>query len=213
MKNSSITGRILAIFVLGLWTVLCLTATGNAAAEPKKNVPQPQPYQVELEKAMEIYFTFLQSLALEKGLTKAEKEKKAIAYAKKFRFGPKNEDYLMLMDLKGTLVMDPYQPHLDGQSLLAWKDPNGQQPFKIMREMIILNPEGYISYLWPKYGGEKPVPTVAYIKTMPDFKMFAAAVTPINTIEGYIPPAFGAFVSLLTVDIDNTGVTSTGTNQ
>ncbi len=213
MKNSSITGRILAIFVLGLWTVLCLTATGNAAAEPKKNVPEPQQYQVELEKAMENYFNFLQALALEKGLTKAEKEKKAIEFAKQYRFGPELKDNLMLMDLNGTQVMDPYQSHLDGQNKLGWKDPNGQQPFKIMTNMMIKKPEGYITYLWPKYGGEKPVPTVAYIKTMPDFKMFAAAVTPINTIEGYIPPAFGAFVSLLTVDIDNTGVTSTGTNQ
>ena len=214
MKNSSIIGRILAVFVLGFWTVLCLTAMGNAAKEPKKNVPEPQQYQVELEKAMENYFNFLQALNLEKGLTKEEKEKKAIEFAKKFRFGPKQMDNLFLLNLNGTLVMDPYQSHLDGQNLLGWKDPNGQQTFKIMTDMLRANPEGYMSYLWPKYGGEKPVPTVAYLKTYPPFGWVAGARTPISTIEGFRPPAFGgAFVSLIAVDIDNYAATPEGTNK
>jgi methyl-accepting chemotaxis protein len=213
MKNSSIIGRILAIFVLGFWTVLCLTAVANAAEEPKKNAPEPQQYQVELEKAMENYFNFLQALNLEKGLTKEEKEKKAIAYANKFRFGPEQKDYLILVKLDGTLVMDPYQPQLDGQNLLSWKDPNGQQPFKIMGEMMLLNPEGYMSYLWPKYGGEKPVPTVAFLKTYPPFGWFAGAVTPIKDIEAFSLFGYaGAFVNLIAVDIDNQGASSTGGN-
>ena len=214
MKNSSIIWRILTIFVLGFWTVLCLTATGNAAKEPKKNVPELQQYQVELEKVMENYFNFLQSLNLEKGLTKAEKEKKAIEFAKKFRFGPDQQDHLFLINLNGTLVMDPYQSHLDGQNLLGWKDPNGQQTFKIMTDMLKANPEGYMSYLWPKYGGEKPVPTVAYLKTIPFFGWIAGAAMPISTIEAFRPPAFGgAFIALIAVDIDGDDATPTGVNR
>lgn len=214
MKNSSIIGRSLAIFVLGFWAVLCFTAMGNAAEEPKKNEPQPQQYQVELEKAMESFSIFLQSLDLEKGLSTEEKEKKAIAFASKFRFGPEQKDYLILVKLNGTLVMDPYQSHLDGQDLIGWKDPNGQQPFKAMTDMLMKDREGYMSYLWPKYGGEKPVPTVAFLKTVPSFGWFAGAVMPISTIEAFRPPAYGgSFVSLLTVDIDNDGASSTGGNQ
>jgi len=214
MKNFSIIGRNLAIFVLGFWMVLCFTAAGNAAEEPKKNAPEPQPYQVELEKAMENYFNFLQALSLEKGLTKEEKEKKAIAYADKFRFGPEQKDYLILVNLDGTLINDPYQHQLDGQNLLNWKDPNGQQTFKVMTDMMRANPEGYMSYLWPKYGGEKPVPTVAYLKTYQPFGWIVGAVTPITDIEAFQLFGYaGAFVSLIAVDIDNQGASETGGNR
>lgn len=208
MKKSTIIGKSLAIFVLGFWAVLCFTVVGTSAEEPKKNEPQPQQYQMVLEKAMEDFFNFLQSLDLEKGLTKEEKEIKAIEYAKEFRFGPKEQDFLFLLNLNGTLVMDPYQSHLNGQNLLGWKDPNNQQPFKIMIDMLKKDPVGYVTYLWPKYGGEKPVPTMAYIKAYQPFGWFAGAAMPISTIEGFRPPAYGgAFVSLLTVDIDNTRAT------
>jgi signal transduction histidine kinase len=208
MKNSSTIKRIVAIFALGFWTVLCLTAMGSAAEDPKKNEPQQQQYQADLEKAMEDFSIFLQALDLEKGLTKEEKEKKAIEYAKKFRFGPEQQDYLFLVNLNGTLIMDPYQSHLDGQNLLDWKDPNNQQPFKAMTEMLRQNPEGYVSFLWPKYGGEKPVPIMAFIKTYQPFGWFAGAAMPISTIEAFRPPAYGGgFVSLLTIDIDSTAAT------
>ena len=214
MKNVSIIGRKLAIYILGFWAVLCFTAADNAAEEPKKNASEPQQYQVALEKAMENYFNFLQALSLEKGLTKEEKEKKAIAYANKFRFGPEQKDYLILVNLDGTLVMDPYQPQLDGQNLLGWEDPNGQQPFKKMTDMMKANPEGYIGYLWPKYGGEKPVPTVAYLKAYQPFGWFAGAVAPITDVEAFSLFGYaGAFVTLISVDIDNQGASSTGGNR
>lgn len=214
MKNSSVIGGILVIFVLGFWTVLNLTAMGNAAEEPKKNVPQPQPYQVELEKAMGTFFNFLQSLDLEKGLTKEEKEKKAIAFANKFRFGPEKKDYLFLVNLNGTLVMDPYQSHLNGQNLLDWRDPNGQLTFKVMTEMLMADREGYMSFLWPKYGGETPVPTIAYLQVYQPFGWIVGVAIPISTIEAFSPPAYGgAFVSLIALDIDNSPASDTGANR
>lgn len=214
MKKSSNLGRILAIFVLGFWIVLCPVAMGNAAEEPKKNAPQPQRYQAELENAVGTFFKFLQSLDLEKGLTKGAKEKMAIAFARKFRFGSEDKDCLFLANLNGTMVMDPYQSHLDGQNLLDWTDPNGQPTFKMMTEMLKTDGEGYLSYLWPKYGGEKPVPTIAYLKAYLPFGWFAGASMPISTIEGFSPPAYGgAFVSLIAVDIDNDSASDTGRSQ
>ena len=208
MERKSIFIKTLATFVMGFWAVLCVGGTVSAADGPKKNQPQPQQYQVELEKAMDDFFNYLSSLDQEKGLTKEEKEKKAIEFAKKFRFGPEKKDFLFLVNLDGTLKMDPYQPHLNGQSLLAWQDPNGQPAFKMMIDMLKANPEGYMSYLWPKYGGEKPVPTIAFLKVYQPFGWFAGTAMPIDTIEGFRPPSYGgAFVSLLAVDIDGDGAT------
>jgi hypothetical protein len=218
--------RIMFLFVLGFWAVMCLTATAGAADEPKKkgsnpaatagasNKPQPQQYQIELEKAMASFFNYVQSLDQEKALTKEEKEKKAIEFVNKFRFGSEKKDFIFLATLKGNLVMDPYQPQLNGQSLLTWEDPNGQQVFKLMIDMLKANPEGYMSYLWPKYGGEKPVPTIAFLRSYQPFGWFVGAAMPIDTIEGFRPPAYGgAFVSLITVDIDNTRATGTAGNE
>jgi len=116
--------------------------------------------------------------------------------------------------MNGILIMDPYQPSLDGQNLLDWIDPNGQQTFKMMTEMLKADGEGYMSYLWPKYGGEKPVPTIAYLKAYQPLGWFAGAAMPISTIEGFQPPAYGgAFVTLITVDIDNDPASGTGNKQ
>ena len=216
MKNVSIIRRILVIFVLGFWTVLCLTVMGNAAAEPKKNVPKLQPYQVALEKAMKTYFNFLQSLEQEKGLTREEKQSKAIAFAKKFRFGPTKKDSLFLLNSNGTLVTDPYQSHLNGQNVLDWRDPNDQAPFKAMTEMLKGNQDGYISYLWPQYGGDKPVPTIAYMRAYQPFGWIVGATIPINTIEAFSAPADAGgstFVTLIAVDIDNVSASDTGANR
>jgi len=219
MGKNAILKKILTTFVMGFWAVLCISGTVWAADEPKKdepkkNQPQPQQYQVELEKAMDNFFNYLQSLDQEKGLTKEEKEKKAIEFAKKFRFGPEKKDFLFLVNLDGTLEMDPYQSHLNGQNLLGWQDPNGQPAFKMMIDMLKANPEGYISYLWPKYGGEKPVPTIAFLRPYEPFGWLAGAAMPIDTIEGFRPPGYGGnFVNLITVDIDNSNASATGQAQ
>ena len=116
MRRSSTTTRVLLMFLLVLWPMVYAGGSDGASDSTGKKARRQQ-YQVELEKAMGTFFKFLGSLDKNNDLTKEQKERKAIGFVKKFRFGRDKKDSLFIADLNGRLIMDPYQPHLNGEDL------------------------------------------------------------------------------------------------
>ncbi len=75
------------------------------------------------------------------------------------------DSYIFVIDEKGTAVVDPGFPSLEGRNLLNHKDAAGRY---IVREMIHkLKRSGdttWISYMWPKPGKVKPSRGLAYVR-------------------------------------------------
>lgn len=75
------------------------------------------------------------------------------------------DSYIFVIDEKGTAVVDPGFPSLEGRNLLNHKDAAGRY---IVREMIhkVERSGGttWISYMWPKPGKVKPSKGLAYIR-------------------------------------------------
>ena len=81
---------------------------------------------------------------------------------KELRYNEK--EYFWINDINLKMIMHPINPKLDNQDLSEKKDPNGKFLFKEMVNIVNKNDAGYVDYMWPGPGEEKPVPKISYVK-------------------------------------------------
>ncbi len=77
--------------------------------------------------------------------------------------------YFWINDLDAVIVMHPIKPQLDGKDLYNYKDKGGKQIFKEFAAVAKANKEGFVDYVWPKPGFEKPQPKVSFVKLFEPF--------------------------------------------
>ncbi|MBF0233939.1 MAG: methyl-accepting chemotaxis protein [Desulfamplus sp.] len=86
------------------------------------------------------------------------------------RYGPEKNDYFWIHELsadshaKFNMVMHPIKPELDGKDISGFKDPENKYLFKEMNAVCREKGEGFVEYMWPKPGEEKPVSKISYVK-------------------------------------------------
>ena len=88
----------------------------------------------------------------------------ALKMVKVVRYGPEGKDYFWVNDTQPRMVMHPYKPELDGKDLSASADPNGKKLFVEMVKVCQRDGAGFVTYYWPKYGSDQPVPKISYVK-------------------------------------------------
>ncbi len=94
-----------------------------------------------------------------------EAQKKALSDIKNLRYHGNN--YYWVNDLAGVMIMHPIKPQLNGKNMLDFKDQNGTPLFKEMVNVCKEKGEGFVKYVWPKPGSDKPVPKISYVKLIP----------------------------------------------
>lgn len=72
-------------------------------------------------------------------------------------------EYFWVQDISPKMLMHPIQPELNEKNLSEFKDPKGQKIFIEFAQIVKNKKEGFISYLWPKPGFEKPVEKISYV--------------------------------------------------
>jgi len=113
----------------------------------------------EVQTAMSI----LEAVDKEPGLSLRDKQQKASGLVKGLRYGPESKDYFWINDLHPTMIMHPYKPEMDGKDLSDNKDPNGKKLFVEFARVAKENKEGFVDYLWPKYGADTPQPKLSFV--------------------------------------------------
>lgn len=71
--------------------------------------------------------------------------------------------YVFLMNTKGEMLGHPIKPSLIGKNLSDLKDSNGKEFFKEFIKVATTSGDGWVDYMWPKPGEEKPSEKVSYI--------------------------------------------------
>jgi len=94
----------------------------------------------------------------------SEAELKAIIkeFIKSSRFG--KTGYFWINDVDAKIIMHPIKPQLDNKDMSAYKDKGGKRIFHEFAKVAKNNSEGYVDYVWPKPGFEKPQGKVSYVK-------------------------------------------------
>jgi methyl-accepting chemotaxis protein len=95
-------------------------------------------------------------------MTEADAKTAALAAIKTMRYEEK--DYFWINDMHPTMVMHPFKAELDGKDLSEYADPEGNKLFVNFVNIVKKQNAGFVHYLWPKPGVQKPVRKVSYVK-------------------------------------------------
>ncbi len=99
------------------------------------------------------------------GLDRAAAQQVARARIQRLRYGDDGKDYFWISDMRPVMVMHPYRPELNGQSLARYTDPAGKKLFVESVAVVHERGEGYVEYLWQWKDDEKRiVPKLSYVK-------------------------------------------------
>lgn len=72
-------------------------------------------------------------------------------------------EYFWINDLSVKLITHPFKSELNGKDVSSVKDPEGNAVFVRFVETVRAQGAGYLSYLWPKPGQDRPVEKVSYV--------------------------------------------------
>ena len=76
----------------------------------------------------------------------------------------RDNGYFWIHDMQLKMIMHPYETSLDNQNLANYADPNGKKLFVEMNRLVAASGKGYLEYLWPKPGQDRPVAKVSRVK-------------------------------------------------
>ena len=89
------------------------------------------------------------------------------------------DTYVFLMDLDGNMLAHPMKPALIGKNLMGSTDKAEKGKEKLLfKEFVDLagsKGEGWVEYMWPKPGEEKPSKKISYIYRVPGKELFVGA--------------------------------------
>jgi len=139
-----------------------------------------------LKSQVQTAMSILDAVAKDGNLSPADKQKQAFALVKALRYGPENKDYFWINDLHPRMVMHPYKPEMDGQDLTDNKDPNGKRLFVEFARVGKESGEGFVDYLWPKYGADKPQPKLSFVKLFKEWGWVVGTGLYIDDIDAMV---------------------------
>jgi len=77
--------------------------------------------------------------------------------------------YFWINDLDAKIIDHPIKPSLNGKDLSNFKDKNGKKIFVEFAKVAKNNGDGFVDYVWPKPGFDKPQDKISYVKLFKPF--------------------------------------------
>jgi methyl-accepting chemotaxis protein len=140
-------------------TYAIIEASYNSAHNSQKVA---EAYKEKLKNIVDITYNAIQSIDSRTDLTVNQKKQSALNIIKDMRYN--NNGYIWINDMHPKMVMHPIKPSLNGKDLSDFKDPNGKHLFNEFVKVCREKGEGFVDYMWPKPGYDKPVSKLSYVK-------------------------------------------------
>ena len=105
----------------------------------------------------------------------------AKAAVRDLRYG--ENEYFWINGLNARMIMHPIKPEMDGKNLADMADPAGKKFFAAMIETVAKDKAGFVDYLWPKPGFDKPVPKVSYVKGVDEWSWLVGSGIYIDDVD------------------------------
>jgi methyl-accepting chemotaxis protein len=123
-----------------------------------------QQKQIELQHLTELALGIVREehAAAQKGdIAVADAQKRALARVAALRYG--NNDYFVIQDMLPRVLMHPVSAQLVGKDMSDVRDPTGKLFSVEMRDLVKQKGSGFIDYVWPRAGSDRPQPKLSYI--------------------------------------------------
>ncbi|MCG8700650.1 MAG: cache domain-containing protein, partial [Bacteroidales bacterium] len=94
-----------------------------------------------------------------------EAKQKATERIRNLSYGEDKSEYFWIIDTNSVIIMHPYRPDMEGNSLHLYQDSNGIFVFNEAIDMVKNGNEGYINYTWQwKSDSTLIVPKISFVK-------------------------------------------------
>ena len=103
--------------------------------------------------------------------------------------------YFWINDTNAVIIDHPIKPKLNGKDLANFKDKGGKKIFSEFARVASADGEGFVDYVWPKPGFDKPQLKISFVKL---FK-------PLNWVVGT-----GSYVADVTANMQKEALTTIG---
>ena len=113
-----------------------------------------------------------------------EAKQRALAALKSMRYS--GNEYFWVNDMSPKMVMHPIKPELDNKDLTDNKDPSGMQLFVEFVKVVKAQGAGFVVYMWPKPGSDKPVQKVSYVKGFEPWGWIIGSGVYVDTVDSTI---------------------------
>jgi methyl-accepting chemotaxis protein len=117
-------------------------------------------------------------------MSEDEAKQRALASVKALRYN--GTDYFWINDSQSKMVMHPMSPQLDGKDQSGLTDPTGKHFFVEMVDLVKSQGSGFVYYMWPKPGSDKPVKKVSYVKGFAPWGWVIGSGVYIDTVDSAI---------------------------
>ncbi|NVN85209.1 MAG: cache domain-containing protein [Rhodopseudomonas sp.] len=152
--------RIYALIGLGFLGLLGITFLDSR--ELTSSLKQQK--QIELQHLAELALGIVKeeyATVQSGGVAVADAQARAQARVAKLRYG--NNDYFVIQDMLPRVLMHPTTPQLVGKDMSDTKDPTGKRFSVEMTDMVKQKGSGFVDYVWPRPGSDKPQPKLSYV--------------------------------------------------
>lgn len=95
-------------------------------------------------------------------LSRSEAQNKVISQLQVLRYD--NGDYYWVSDLSENIIVHGTKSDLNGKNLTDLKDPEGVPIFVEFSRVGRETGSGFVEYMWPKPGADKPIPKISYVE-------------------------------------------------
>lgn len=114
--------------------------------------------------------TFYSSLVDKGMLSKEEAQQYAKSHIRSIRYGSDMKNYFWIITMRGVVVVNPYNTHLEGLNQIALKDVDGKYFIKDFIEKARDNSGGFVEYKWQwKDDPERIETKISYVKRFHDW--------------------------------------------
>ena len=124
------------------------------------------------------------SLIEQSKLSEDDAKQAALKAIKTLRYG--DGEYIWINDMQPKMLMHPIKPELEGKDLSATKDPTGKFLFNEFVDVVKAKGAGFVFYMWPKPGQDKPVQKVSYVKGFAPWGWVIGSGVYIDTVDATI---------------------------
>ncbi len=128
--------------------------------------------------------THFHSLVAKGTMPEAEAKLGAMAALRNLRYS--GNEYFWINDMQPKMLMHPIKPELEGQELTDTKDTNGTQLFVSFVKVVTASGAGFVDYMWPKPGSDKPVLKVSYVKGFAPWGWIVGSGVYVDTVDAVI---------------------------
>ncbi|GAA6185538.1 methyl-accepting chemotaxis protein [Aliiglaciecola sp. NS0011-25] len=161
LRNFSLIYRLSFIVIL---MVLVLVLLSFSVLNHHYEALEQQAYK-ENKSVVDVAYSVIEhfhQLASTQQLSEDDAKAMAIATVSELRYDDNN--YFWLQDATPNMIMHPFKPALNGESLYNSTDANGKTFFREMSLLVKKQGSGFVTYVWPLPGEEEPTSKISYVK-------------------------------------------------